>query len=99
MQPESFGQFAAGLCIAELDVAVKYGLPMIADPVVDQMTMGTGLVEVRTKRYCVSVMPIFCMYSRAIRIIRSSVSFGTSYGENDREICPTFCCRRGLRRA
>ena len=46
MQPEAFGQLAAHLRIAELDVAVGNGLPVIADPVVDQMTMGMGLVEV-----------------------------------------------------
>ena len=46
MQPETFGQFAAHLRIAELDVAVGDGLSVIADPVVDQMTMGMGLVEV-----------------------------------------------------
>ena len=45
MQPEAFGQLAAHLRIAELDVAVGNGLPVIADPVVDQMTMGMGLVE------------------------------------------------------
>ena len=46
MQPETFGQFAAHLRIAELDVAVGDGLPVITNSIVDQMTMGMGLVKV-----------------------------------------------------
>ena len=46
MQPETFGQLAAYLRIEEFDVAVGNGLPVITDPIVDQMTMGMGLVEV-----------------------------------------------------
>ena len=50
MQPEPFGQLAAYFRIAELDVAVGDGLSVIADPVVDQMTMGMGLVEVPNQK-------------------------------------------------
>ena len=46
MQSESFGQLAAHLRIAELDVAVGDGLPVITYAIVDQMAMGMGLVEV-----------------------------------------------------
>lgn len=46
MQPEAFGQLATDFRIAELDVAVGDGLPVITYAIVDQMTMGMGLVEV-----------------------------------------------------
>ena len=46
MQPEAFGQLAAHLRIAELDVAVGDGLPVITYAIVDQMAMEMGLVEV-----------------------------------------------------
>lgn len=42
MQPEAFGQLAAHLRIAELDVAVGNGLPVITYAIVDQMAMGMG---------------------------------------------------------
>lgn len=46
MQPETFGQLAAYLRVAEFDVAVGDGLPVITYAIVDQMAMGMGLVEV-----------------------------------------------------
>ena len=44
MQPETFGQLATYLRVAEFDVAVGDGLPVITYAIVDQMTMGMGLV-------------------------------------------------------
>ena len=46
MQPETFGQLATYLRVAEFDVAVGDGLPVITYAIVDQMTMGMGLVKV-----------------------------------------------------
>ena len=46
MQPETFGQLAAHLRIAELDVAIGDGLPVITYAIVDQMAMGMGLIKV-----------------------------------------------------
>ena len=41
-------------------------------------------------------MPIFCLYSFAICVIRASVIRGASLGEKDSEICPTVFFSRGL---
>ena len=43
-------------------------------------------------------MPIFCMYSFAICVIRASVIRGASLGEKESEICPTVFFSRGFRR-
>lgn len=65
MQPEAFGQLAAHLRIAELDVAVGNGLPVITYAIVDQMAMGMGLVEVPHQKVLRIGVPIFSWYSRA----------------------------------
>ena len=43
-------------------------------------------------------MPIVCMYSFAICVIRASVIRGASLGEKDSEICPTVFFSRGFNR-
>ena len=65
------GQLPADLGVSDLDVLVRNGLPVISDPVVDQMAVRMGPVEMAHQEDCVSVMPIFCMYSFAIYVIRA----------------------------
>ena len=45
IQSVLLGQLPADLGVADLDVPVRYGLPVVPDPVVDQMAVRMGLVE------------------------------------------------------
>ena len=46
MQPVFLGQFPADFRIAYFDILVRHSLPLVPDPVVDQMAVRMGLVEV-----------------------------------------------------
>ena len=46
IQSVLLGQLPADLGISDFDVLVRNGLPVISDPIVDQMAVRMGLVEV-----------------------------------------------------
>ena len=91
------GQFLANLLTSELSLRSKMVLPLLSMRLKAIWTYGCSLSKWRPMMYCVSLIPILSMYSRATFAIYSLLSLEESCVEKLREICPATLLTRWFR--